>query len=100
MNIQIQPNKIQKFVVVESEDGIFVWGDPNMEYHKDIVEKMRGSGISILNVRGGGKLKMEQGIIYVWGKSTAYGEIPFKEVRQILKEKFPECQIINKDPRE
>jgi len=99
MNIKIQPFVIQKFVVVESVDGVFLWGDPQVEFHKEIVQKMRDSGISIINVRGGAKIKMEEGSIYVWGKSSVYGEIIFEDVRHILKEKFPEYQILNKDPQ-
>lgn len=100
MNIKIQPFVIQKFVVVESIDDVFLWGDPRVEFHKEIVQKMRDSGISIINVKGGAKLKMEEESIYVWGKSSVYGEIIFEEVCCILKEKFPEYQILNEDPPE
>lgn len=100
MNIKIQPHVMQKFVVVESADDVFLWGDPTVEFHKEIVQKMRDSGISIVNVKGGAKLKMEKESIYVWGKSSVYGEILFEEVHRMLKENFPEYQILNKDPQE
>ncbi len=79
MNVQIQPNIIQKFVVVESNNDIFLWGNPNAKFHKDIVQNMQNSGIAITNIKGGAKLKMEKDKIYVWGESSVYGEVAFKE---------------------
>ena len=100
MNVQIQPNIAQKFVVVESNDDIFLWGDPDAEFHKDIIQKMQNSGVSVIHIKGGGKLMAEKDRIYVWGKSSVYGEASFEETAGILKEKFPKHSIINKEPQE
>jgi len=99
MNYQIEPNIIQKFVVVESDSGIWLYGDPNAKWHKDIVKNIENSGVSVVRVKGGAKIKIEKNIIYVWGESNVYGEISFEEVKHMLQEKFPEYQIINKEPK-
>ena len=100
MNVQIQPNTVQKFVLVESSNDIFLWGDPNAKFHKDIVSKMQDSGIPVVNVRGGAKINIEKDRIYIWGESSVYGGVSFQEVQNILKEKFPEHRFINNNPKE
>lgn len=72
----------------DEEEVLLLWGNPNIEWHKDIVEEMEGVGIEVAEVFGGGWLFMdpENGSVYVWGKSDRFGQAPMGLVRGLLGE--------------
>jgi len=100
MKNNFELNKIQKFVVVETSKGILLWSDLNVKFHKDIVDNLRGGGTEILSIEGGAKIKVEERIIYVWDKSSVYGEVSFPQVLEILKQDFPGHRVLNCEPSE
>ena len=106
-NVHIAPNEPQKFVLVrclDSDNGqtMVLWGDPTAEWHKDIVKEIADTKTNILEVMGGGRIKLlpELKTIYVWGKSSRYGEAPADEVRPILEGAFPGYALIFGVPSE
>jgi hypothetical protein len=100
MKTSLQLNKIQKFVVVETENETLLYGDTDAKFHKDIVQKLHDSGIIITKVKGGAKIKVEDKDIFVWDKSSVYGEVSFAEVSDILNKSFLDHKIINSEPPE
>ena len=100
--LKIVPQKTQKFVLVRvaDDDRLVLWGDPAAEWHKDIVVTMEKSGLLIEEVLGGGRIMVlpEDKVIYVWGKSSRYGEFSFSRVRDLLQEEYPSFQIKNEEP--
>lgn len=63
---------------------------------------MESSGLTISEVSGGGKVKIITipKTIYVWGKSSVYGEAPFQDIEIILKRAYPSHLILNETPPE
>jgi len=72
-----------------------IWGNPNIQWHKDIVDEASNIGYKILEVLGGGwlLLKPEEKTVYVWSKSERFGIAPISFVQEIFKEK-----VIEKEP--
>lgn len=98
--IQITPNVEQKYVVVAVNEGneLLLRGDPDAEWHKDIVKKITDSGVKIADVKGGGRVFLDttDQRIYIYDRSSNYGEVPFKLVRDLLLKQFKEYSIESK----
>jgi hypothetical protein len=98
--LRIAPNVKQKFVLVHViHSGIstkVLWGDPDMEWHKDIVDEIAKSGYDILEVLGGGWMfqNLEEVVVYVWGKSDRYGAAPISAIQEVIKGKVVEGEPI------
>ncbi len=90
MNVRIFPNIKQKYILVravrEGNEMILLWGNPNIQWHNDILEEMKNLGIEVVVVLGGGWLFVDQekDIKYVWGKSDRFGPVPIELVRELL----------------
>jgi hypothetical protein len=89
-NTRITPNKKQKYVLVravkDSQQRVLLWGNPDIQWHNDIVEELVTDGYEVLEVLGGGWLLLDEttGKSYVWGKSDRFGVAPFTLVRELL----------------
>ena len=57
MNLHIKPGVINKFVIVETKEKISLWADSTVKWHKESVAKKKPEGISVLSVKGGGRIK-------------------------------------------
>ncbi len=101
-HLRIFPDVIQKYVVVKAvgTEPLILWGNPNVEWHKDIVAEIVAQGIVVEKVLGGGRIKIdtESNSIYVWGKSSVYGEVSFSEVKNILKRIYLDFTILEEAP--
>jgi hypothetical protein len=88
--IRIFPGSRQKFVVVRArrngEEVIFLWGNPTLAWHAEIVEEMNAAGLEILEVIGGGWLYLSPAdeTLSVWGTSTRFGPVSIELVRDLL----------------
>lgn len=88
--VRIYPGIKQKFILVRVIRGehelVLLWGNPNIKWHKDILEEMREAGLQALDVLGGGWLFVDQvkGVAYVWGKSDRFGLAPIGIVKGLL----------------
>lgn len=97
--IRITPNVKQKYILVrvihDGNKSLVLWGNPNIQWHKDILEEMTNSGYEVLEVLGGGWLlpKPESGSIQVWGKSDRLGAAPMSLVKEVLK-----GEVIEEEP--
>lgn len=105
LHVRITPDVAQKYVLVSAKDAegqehACLWGSPTAEWHKDIVLEMEGSGLTILNIEGGGRVHYlpEAQVLYVWDKSTRFGEAPVERVLAILEEAFPGHAIRTEEP--
>lgn len=102
LSIRIFPEVSQKYIIakISNSSQTLLWGNPNIEWHKDIKVEMEQSGFLVEEVRGGGKIRIsvEAKIIYVWGKSGVYGEVSFLEVKRILEAVYPDHSILNEIP--
>ncbi len=93
---RITPDIKQKYVLVrvvhDGEERLILWGNPNIQWHKDILEEITASGYEISEVLGGGWLLLhnESESIYVWGKSDRLGMAPINLVKEVLKGKVVE----------
>ncbi len=98
--VRITPNTRQKYVLVkvtkDTKKLLLLWGNPNVEWHKDIVEEIKSNGFEIIEILGGGWLlrSTNEGITYVWGKSDRFGEAPIQLVRQTLTD-----TVVNEEPK-
>lgn len=97
--IRVTPDVRQKYVLVralhDGNDTLLLWGNPHLQWHKDIVDEITKAGYVVVEILGGGWMmpKPEEGIVYVWGKSDRYGLAPIYLVRELLKE-----TIIEEEP--
>ncbi len=100
--VKLFPEVTQKYIVakVSGLEQLILWGNPNVEWHKDITTEMEESGIVVENVLGGGRIRVvsKSRNIYVWGKSSVYGEISFTEVKDILKVSHVDYAVLNEVP--
>jgi hypothetical protein len=99
-HVRLVEHTEQKFVLVEvgqetSEPAIFLWGNPEVTWHKDIVQEILDAGFAVNRILGGGRIQVlpESQVIYVWGKSDRYGEAPSVRVIEILKRAYPSYRI-------
>lgn len=98
--VRVFPDARQKYVLVHAlhggHDALLLWGNPQLQWHKDIVDEITQAGYEVVDVLGGGWLmpKPEEGIVYVWGTSDRYGLAPQHLVREILKER-----VIAEEPK-
>jgi Janus/Ocnus family (Ocnus) len=98
--IRITPDIKQKYVLVrviyDGEKRLILWGNPNIQWHKDILEDITKSGYEISEVLGGGWLlpHRESGSVYVWGKSDRLGVAPINLVKEVLK-----GEVIEQEPK-
>lgn len=102
MKNELEPNTSQKFVIVETRKGEYVLAaDPDVRWHKDIVKKMSDESIEITEVLGGGWIRIdtESETVYVWGKSSNYGEVSFSLCKQLLNELY-DYAILKEPPSE
>lgn len=105
LHVRITPDVAQKYVLVsvkdaEGQEQVCLWGSPTAEWHKDIVLEMEASGWAPLNVEGGGRICYLPAAqtLYVWDKSTRYGEAPLERVLEILGEAFPGHELRTHEP--
>ncbi len=93
--IHIIPNKRQKYVLIQTEQGMMVRGNPDIQWHKDIVDQIEVADTQAVQVLGGGWLlqNTQENTIYLWGKSDRYGEAPLDIVRELVKKQFPNATL-------
>ncbi len=97
-HVRIVPAITQKYVLGMDEYGdIQLCGDPTATWHQDIVNSLKFAGHELTEVYGGGKIYFfaPGKSIYVWDKSTVYGELPFEKVKAVLTSEFPDFKILN-----
>ena len=104
VNPRVVPDVAQKYIIAKifNSDELLLWGDPEIEWHKDIAEEMGDAGLVVEWVRGGGRLKFvtDSKTIYVWGKSSMYGAASFREAKNILRIAYSDYDILNEIPPE
>ena len=94
--VRIVPDTNQKYVLVRIHDGTeeydLLWGDPDAEWHNDIVEAVRATGVRIRVVYGGGRIEQrtDKKAIYAWDRSTRYGSADAAIVEAVLTEAYPD----------
>lgn len=97
--VRIYPNIKQKYILVRviraGIESVLLWGNPNIQWHKDILEEMKEAGLEVTETLGGGWLFVDQekGVKYVWGKSDRLGPAPIEMVRELLG-----GEILQKEP--
>ena len=99
--VSVEKNIKQKFIVVEMVDGqLLLRGDTSVTWHKNILENLEKDGARISKINGGGWIypEMASRTIYVWDKSTRYGEAELSIVRDLLSAHFADFKIFNKEP--
>lgn len=96
-DVRLELNTIQKYILAEGDGKIFLWGNPAATLHKDIVDEL---SVSNVVVKGGGKIKVvpEHTQVYIWERSTRYGEAPIDEVKAILEDFYPGFSILQEQP--
>jgi hypothetical protein len=88
----------QKYVLVRiidgSEERLILWGNPNIQWHKDILEEITNAGYEVIETFGGGWLlpDSKRGTYYVWGKSDRLGPAPISLVQQVLNSEVIEAE--------
>lgn len=103
-NVRITPGESQKYVLVTVNDNgeskMLVWGNPEAEWHKDIVKEISEAGFEVVRVEGGGKIKLnpETRTIHLWDTSSRFGTAPFEVVRMVLETVYPEHRCSEQDP--
>lgn len=94
-SVRFVPGKRQKYIVAklhkDEMEITVLWGNPNVEWHKNIAEEITASGYTVVEVLGGGWLCLdpETQAFYVWGKSDNYGPASQELVREILTRELP-----------
>jgi hypothetical protein len=99
--VKIEENVRQKFIILETVKGdILLCGDASVTWHKDILENMEKDGLQISAVKGGGWIypEMASRTIYVWDRSTRFGEANFSIVKDLLNAYFLDFKILNEEP--
>ena len=97
--VRIYPNIKQKYILTRViQDGnelVLLWGNPNIKWHKDILQEMKDKGIEVIGPLGGGWLffDSEMDVVYVWGKSDGLGPAPIRLVFELLGGK-----VLEKEP--
>ncbi|MDB5265660.1 MAG: 14 kDa phosphohistidine phosphatase isoform [Parcubacteria group bacterium] len=104
-NIRITPDVSQKYILVSvagtGGKTLFLWGNPNAEWHKDIVEEISESGLEIVSVDGGGRvlLQSKDKMIYFWGKSDRFGNADAGIIQGLLEVEYPGYEVFaGQDP--
>jgi hypothetical protein len=103
-NVRILPGMPQKYVLVSVIDGgietLCLWGNPEAQWHKDIVDEISSTGLTVTEVHGGGRILLEPGsrTAYLWGTSDRYGAAPAETVQSLLKEAFPGWELTSGEP--
>ncbi len=88
--VRIYPNMNQKYILVRAiragTESVLLWGNPNVQWHKDILDEMKDAGLEVTETLGGGWLFIDQekGVKYVWGTSDRLGPAPIEIVRELL----------------
>ena len=104
IDVRLSLNVTQKYILanVENPSAQLLWGSPSIEWHKDIKKQMQDMGYTVLFVHGGGKICVlpEAKMIYVWGKSSAFGVAPFETVQKVLASEFPAYAVVQQEPIE
>lgn len=102
VNPRIIPDISQKYIIakVSNSKELLLWGDPDIEWHKDIAQEMSDAGLVVESVRGGGRIKLvtDSKTIYVWGISSMYGAVSFREAKNILRIAYSHYDILNEIP--
>ena len=84
--VQIPKSGEFKFILVKAKKEYFIFGDI-LPYHSDLFEKFSQLNPGNFEVRGGGKMEIENEKIKVYGKSDSYGKFD-KEIVKELIEKY------------
>ncbi|KND49607.1 MAG: hypothetical protein AB203_00805 [Parcubacteria bacterium C7867-008] len=88
----------QKFVLVRvsqsNKEHLLLWGNPDIEWHMQIIEEITNAGHEIKDILGGGWLlsKPEDRVVYIWGKSDRLGLAPIELVREVLGDSVVESE--------
>lgn len=97
--VRIYPGIKQKYVIVRAmkngTESWLLWGNPDIKWHKDILEEMKDAGIEVVEALGGGWLFVdpEKGVVHVWGESDRLGPAPMNLVRKLLGEGVIEKEL-------
>jgi len=79
-----------KFVLLLGNDrSYFLASDVSADLHSDIVEK-----IDCQRCLGGGRLTIKEDSVIAYGYSIGYGQAESKMVEKLLREEFPNREII------
>ncbi|UJR28429.1 hypothetical protein I4U23_009669 [Adineta vaga] len=93
-----------KYILVQQGQKHLLRGDPNLEYHDKIFEKLKqevgDKSSDELKVLGGGKVLVDfdKKQINVFGESQAYGAADHAKAKELLKEKYPDFTISTDKP--
>lgn len=97
---RIYPGSKQKYIIVRAirsgEEVILLWGNPDIQWHKEILEEMAASGVEVTEVFGGGWvfIDSEKGVVHVWGTSDRLGPAPMELVKKVLGEDILEYEPV------
>ncbi|CAF1087692.1 unnamed protein product [Adineta ricciae] len=93
-----------KYILVQQGQKHLIRGDPNLEYHDKIFEKLKQEvgekSADELKVLGGGKVLVdfEKKQINVFGESQSYGAADHEKSKALLQEKYPDFTISTEKP--
>ena len=100
MKNKLAVDESQKFVIIETgRGGREIHGSTSVEWHKEIVAEVLEKGVDVVKVLGGGWIKIDSqnSVIYVWGRSTKYGDFSFDLCVQLLQQSY-DYQVKNEVP--
>jgi len=98
--VQVPFDKAQKYVVfsVDAEEGHvdMLWGDPDLTWHNDIIEKAKSLGLAIHKIYGGGRIFIDEQKkqIFVWGTSDRFGPAPRYLVEEMIEGEYPDYKLL------
>lgn len=103
--VQLGVEQPQKYIVVDTvTDGgkmQSLWGDPDAEWHNDILKDIEAAGFSVDKVYGGGRIFVDSNKkeIFIWGTSDRFGPAPRPLVEELLEAEFPNYVLkFNQEP--
>ncbi|CAF0770762.1 unnamed protein product [Adineta steineri] len=93
-----------KYILVQQGQKHLLRGDPNLEFHDKIFEKLKqdigNNSSDELKVLGGGKVQVDfdKKQINVFGESQSYGAADHAKAKSLLQEKYPDFKISTDKP--
>ncbi|MBU0750474.1 hypothetical protein KKH15_03070 [Patescibacteria group bacterium] len=100
MNVRVTLDVSQKYVVAyvehEGMESALLWGNPSVQWHKDIVSEMKTLGYEVVSVAGGGWVHIvsNEKKIYFRGTSTRYGTASQEMTEELMRSAYPEFERI------
>ncbi|UJR28428.1 hypothetical protein I4U23_009668 [Adineta vaga] len=86
-----------KYILAQLGQKYMIRGDPNLDYHEKIFQKLQieAGAPNDLYILGGGKMQVdfEKKKINLFDQSEAYGPADHRRSKTVLQEKYPDFTI-------